>query len=66
MSGRLKHRPMSSTRSMTSASSAARGINGLASENQQTSGKKKTTRSRNDSGERLPDEDKPTIKAVGE
>ena len=66
MSGRLKHRPMSSTRSMTSASSAARGINGLASENQQTSGKKKTTRSRTGSGERLPDEDKPTIKAVGE
>ena len=50
---------------MTSASSTARGINGLASENQQTSGKKKTTQSRTDSGERLKEADRPTIKAVG-
>nr|CAB3480941.1 unnamed protein product [Digitaria exilis] len=66
MSGRLKHRPVSSSRSARSTQSTEKGINGLPSANQQQPCAKKRTRSRTDSGERLKEEDKPTIKAVGE
>lgn len=65
MAGRLKHRPVSSSRSVSSTSNAATGNNGRATTNQQTNPEKKATRSRTDSGERLTEEDRPTIKAVG-
>jgi len=59
---------VSSSRSVRSTSAAARENNGLASASQQVSKllRKKNTRSRTDSGERLPERERPTIKAVGE
>ena len=63
MTGRLNHRPVSS-RSEGSMPSAPRE-NNRASSNEQAQDKKKT-RSRTDSGERLKEADRPTIKAVGE
>jgi len=65
MSGCLKHRPVSSSRSVHSTSATARENNGLASASQQAI-EKKNTRSRTDSGERLSERERPTIKAVGE
>jgi len=56
---------VSSSRSVRSTSAAARENNGLASASQQAI-EKKNTRSRTDSGERLPERERPTIKAVGE
>jgi len=65
MSGCLKHRPVSSSRLVRSTSAAARENNGLASASQQAI-EKKNTRSRTDSGERLLERERPTIKAIGE
>jgi hypothetical protein len=66
MTRRLKHRPVSSSKTERSTSSVVRGNNEVPSANRQQPNNKKRTRSRTDSGERLKEEDKPTIKAVGE
>lgn len=60
MSGRLKHKPMSSSRSKRSTPSTNKGINGLPSANQQQPCAKKRTQLKTDSGERLKEEDPPS------